>query len=43
MASRFNFYSFPEYEFLISTITFCYINNLIAYICNCIFSSEISP
>jgi len=43
MASRFGFYSFPGYEFLISTITFFDINNWIADICNCIFTSEISP
>jgi len=29
MASRFSFYSFPGYEFLISTITFFDIKNLI--------------
>jgi len=43
MASRFSFYSFPGYEFLNSTITFFDINNLIADICNCIFTSELSP
>jgi len=42
MASRFSFYSFPGYEFLISTITFFDINNLIADICNCIFNYRLS-
>jgi len=34
MASRFSFYSFPGYEFLISKITFFDINNLIIEIKN---------
>jgi len=46
MAGRFSFYSFPGYEFLISTITFLYINNHIFDIKNVILyinKSEMSP
>jgi len=50
MASRFSFYSFLGYEFLISriqllisTIKFFDIKNLIVDINNSIFTSEMSP